>query len=157
MKIYVKQKGKKYNILLMDGTEVIKEQTATTIEGRDKIIWELTDIFNVLDVVMDEAKTTKKSFKYSPIPTIPVFDEEDAKFFFEEERSFVYARIVQAVKEGIKANVNSIRLFELNGTGVYITSQKENWKSGLQDALDYYIECEHYEKCSEVQDLMILL
>jgi hypothetical protein len=157
MKIYVKQKGKKYNIMLVDGQKIVREETVTGIEARDKVIWELTDIFNVLDVVMDELKTTKKEFKYSPIPTIPVFDEEDAKYFFEDEKSFVFARIVQAVGEGLKTNQKNIKLFELNGTGVYITSQKENWKSGLQSALDYFIESEQYEKCSHIQDMIILL
>ena len=121
MKIYVKQKGKKYNIMLVDGQEIVREETVTGIEARDKVIWELTDIFNVLDVVMDEPKKVKKEFKYSPIPSIPVFDEEDAKYFFEDEKSFVFARIVQAVEEGLKTNQKNIKLFELNGTGVYIT------------------------------------
>ena len=106
---------------------------------------------------MDEPKMTKKEFKYSPIPIIPVFDEEDAKYFFEDEKSFVFARIVQAVEEGLKTNQKNIKLFELNATGVYITSQKENWKSGLQSALDYFIESEQYEKCSHIQDMIILL
>ena len=73
--------------------------------------------------------------------------EEEADEFFEDNQDFVYSRILEAVEEGIRATRESIRLFELNGTGVYITSQKEEWKNGVHQALDYFVAVEQYDKC----------
>jgi hypothetical protein len=157
MTIYVKQKGKKFVVTLMDGTDTIKERVVTGIEARDKAVWEFTDMYNVSDVILDSQKSAKKTYKQSPIPTIPVFDEEEAVEFFEMNQEFVYNRIVQAIAEGVMFGFDSLRLFELNGTGVYITSKRANWKAGLLPALKYYENTEQYEKCSKVRDLILIL
>lgn len=153
MKIFVKQKGSKYVISLMDGADIVKESTVSNVNKRDEIVWEYASTYDVLDIVIQE-DSVQKEFKYSPIPSIPIHDEDEASDFFEENKSFVYNRIYEAVKEGCEFMDTSIRLFELNGTGVYITSQRKDWLSGLQDALEYYVEVENYEKCSEIQVLM---
>lgn len=157
MTIYVKQKGKKFVVTLMDGADTIKERIVTGVEARDKAVWEFTDNYNVSDVVLDNQKKTKKTAKQSPIPTIPVFDEEEAVDFFESNQDFVYNRIVQAIAEGVMFGIDTLRLFELNGTGVYITSKRTNWKAGLVPALKYFEDTEEYEKCSKVRDLMLIL
>lgn len=155
MKINVRQKGNRYTIILIDGTSILQETTVMSVEERDKLIWELTDTFNVIDIEVEDAKT--KKIKLSEAPTIPVFDEDDATEFFEENEEFVYSRILQAVEEGVKANLKVINLFELNGTGVHITSQRKDWKSGLQNALDYYLSKEDYEACTFVRELIAIL
>ena len=157
MTIYVKQKGKKFVVTLMDGADTIKERIVTGIEARDKAVWEFTDNYNVSDVVLASQKKTKKAAKQSPIPTIPVFDEEEAVDFFESNQDFVYNRIVQAVAEGVMFGIDTLRLFELNGTGVYITSKRTNWRAGLVPALKYFEDMEEYEKCSKVRDLMLIV
>ena len=157
MIIHVKQKGKKFTVTLMDGTNMIKEQIVTGVEARDQAVWELTDTYNVSDVVLDSKKKANKQYKQSPIPTIPVFDEEEADDFFEENQEFIYNRIVQAVAEGVMFGVDSLRLFELNGTGTYMTSNRVDWKSGLQPALKYFEITEQYEKCVRVRDLMLIV
>ena len=155
MKIHVRQKGNRYTITLIDETNILQETTVTTVEDRDKLIWELTDTFNVVDIEVEDAKSKKT--KLSEAPSIPVFDEEDATDFFEENEELVYSRILQAVDEGVKANLKVINLFELNGTGVHITSQRKDWKSGLQDALDYYLSKENYEACTQIRELIAIL
>ena len=51
-------------------------------------------------------------------------------------------------------NQETIRLFELNGTDVYITSNKEDWKNGVEQALEYYVQKEQYDKCIQARQLM---
>lgn len=155
MKIHVRQRGNRYTITLIDETNILQETTVTTVEERDKLIWELTDTFNIIDIEVEDTKSKKT--KLSEAPSIPVFDEEDATDFFEENEELVYSRILQAVNEGIKANLKVINLFELNGTGVHITSQRKDWKSGLQDALDYYLAKENYEACTQIRELIAIL
>lgn len=157
MTIYVKKKGKKFIVTLMDGTSVVKEQIVTGVEARDKAVWEFTDTYNVSDVVLGPEKAAKKSAKQSPIPTIPVFDESEAEEFFENNQEFIYNRIVQAVAEGMMFDKDSLRLFELNGTGAYMTSDRPYWKSGLEPALKYFEDTEQYEKCIKVRDLMLMI
>ena len=65
--------------------------------------------------------------------------------------------ILQAVEEGVQSKRDSIRLFELNGTGVYITSEKEEWKSGVQQAMDFFASVEDYAKCITARQLLTRL
>jgi len=51
-------------------------------------------------------------------------------------------------------NLKTIRLFELNGTGKYLTADRQDWKQGLQTALDYYLSKEMYLNCAKVRDLI---
>ena len=149
MKIVVTSSGKKtnkvYTIEVLDGGAIIHTEAADGIKKRDEVVWKLADLYGALDIEMIDAKPAE--FKFSEIPSIPVLEEEEADEFFEDNQDFVYSRILEAVEEGIRAARESIRLFELNGTGVYITSQKEEWKNGVHQALDYFVAVEQYDKC----------
>ena len=103
------------------------------------------------------AKGSEPDQKFSEIPSIPVLSEADAGAFFDLECGFVCKRILQAVGEGFRFKRSVIRLFELNGTGVYITSNKQDWKTGVQQALDYFITTEEYDKCIEARQLLLKL
>ena len=95
-----------------------------------------------------------KKFKYSEIPSIPVLDEDEAVDFFENKSEWVFDRIVQAVTEGLFMNTNEVRLFELNGSGAYMTAEKSGWGAGIKSALEYYIAIEAYEKCTPTKQLL---
>jgi len=47
-----------------------------------------------------------------------------------------------------------IKLCEVKNSGVYITVEKPEWKQSLDSALQYYIDTEEYEKCSEIKNLI---
>ena len=162
MKILVtpisKRSGKKFSVVVMDGNLVIDKGLANSIAERDIIIWRLAEIYNVIDIEIVDLKNDKTiESKFSVIPSIPVMVEEDADAYFEHNKELVYQRVVQAVSEGIKFKKDVIRVFELNGTGVYITSNKENWYDGLTQALSYYIDTEQYDKCAVIKELMAKL
>lgn len=61
---------------------------------------------------------------------------------------------VVAIKEGIAKNKKSINLFEVTNSDYYIELKKEQWKSSLEKALEYYIEKEEYDRCIECRDLI---
>lgn len=149
MKIVVTSTGKKNNrtftIEVLDGQAIIHTEAAEGVKKRDEVVWKLADLYGALDIEMIEAKPAE--FKFTEIPSIPVLEEAEADDFFEDNQEFVYARILQAVEEGIRAQRDSIRLFELNGTGVYITSEKGDWKNGVQQSLEYFVAIEQYDKC----------
>lgn len=159
MKILVtpinKKSGNKFSVVVMDGNLIIDKGLANSIAERDTIIWKLAEIYNVIDIEIVDLKNSKTvESKFSTIPSIPVIVEEDANEYFEHNKELVYQRVVQAVSEGIKFKKDVIRVFELNGTGVYITSNKDNWYEGLTQALGYYVETEQYNKCTVIKELM---
>lgn len=152
-------KGEMHQIDVMDGKRILHSQTATTIKQRDDIVWDLAEMYRVVDIdIKPQDKRSEKQmtqdFKYTEIPSIPVLSEEDAVEFFDIESDLVFNRIMKAVEEGLTMNLDSIRLFELNGTGLYLTSECPQWKDGLQRSLQYFLAKEDYLKCAEVRDLM---
>lgn len=166
MKIVVEQKKEKgknaYVINVMEGGDVIKTETAKSIKERDDLVFQLAESYNVDDIILKESEAKKRggkkkedAHKFSAIPSIPVIDEEEAEEFFENNNELLYDRILQAVKEGIEFDRDTIRLFELSGTGVYITSKRQDWTAGLLDAIDWYTQSdEQYEKCAVARDLI---
>lgn len=159
MKIVVLSGGsdpQSYSIQVIDEGKVLRTEKAEGLAERDKIVWWLADLYNTPDIELltDVPDTVDPDFKFSEIPSIPVLQEEDAILFFEQEQVLVYDRIIQAVSEGISTKRPFIRLFELNGTGVYITSQRASWASGLQQALEYFELKQEYEKCATIKRLL---
>jgi hypothetical protein len=160
----VKKRNKTlFVVKVLDGTNVLQEETAPTINKRDELIWSFAEQFNTTDIEIvnerDQANKEKrdkqsKKFRYSEIPSIPVLDMADAADFFDDHEDVVYNRVIIAVREGIESGKNVIRLFELNGSGVYLTSEKEDWKPGLENAMSYFEEIEEYEKCAVCRDLL---
>ena len=144
--------GKKYRVVLINNNSTIEDVVVTGIKSRDDLVWQWCDLYNTIDIIIHDDK--KSEFKYSEIPSIPVLEEADAEEFFEDNEEFVYNRVMQAVAEGIQTSASDIRMFELNGTGEYITSKRENWEAGLRSALAYYEEKEKYEACSIVSKLI---
>lgn len=145
------KKGKNFLIQVIDGANIIHSETAKGLQERDETVWKLADLYNALDI---EMVSVQEEFKFTEIPSIPVLEEEEVDEFFESNSDFVYVRILQAVEEGVRSGRDSIRLFELNGTGVYITSNKKDWKNGVQQALDYFITTEQYDRCIAARQLM---
>jgi len=158
MKIVVTKSATKkqfYVIAVVDSGNCIHKESVDGVAKRDEVVWKLADLYNALDIEIIEPSI--EEFKFSEIPVIPVLDEEEAVKYFEDNKDFVYDRILQAVKEGVHINRGEIRLFELNGTGVYMTSKKVHWKSGLEQALQHFIDIEAYEKCISIKQLITKL
>lgn len=164
----VKKRNKTvFVVKAVDGDQIVDEKTASTINKRDELIWGFAEQFNTTDITIVDpdrpvksrrrSGNSKENFKFSEIPSIPVLDMQDASEFFDEHEDIVYNRVIVAVKEGVESKRNVIRLFELNGTGVYITSDKIDWKPGVENAERFFREREEYEKCAVCRDLLKLL
>lgn len=159
MKIIVTtQQSGKHKVEVVENGTTFHTELVASIEQRDKVIWDLADLYNAIDIEIVtktvKPKPVKQDFMYSEIPSIPVLYDEEAQDYFDEEPEFVFERIVQAVSEGIKAEVDTIRLFELDGTSKYLTSNKQDWVGGLKQAIDYFLTVERYEDCRDAQNLI---
>ena len=69
-------------------------------------------------------------------------------------KEVVIEETVLAIKEGIKKNKKSTPIFEIAGSDYYVELEKSNWKPSLENALEYYLEKEDYNKCIECRDLI---
>jgi len=81
-------------------------------------------------------------YDYNAISTIP------------EIVQIVIDETILAIEEGIEKNKKSIFLFEIADTEFYIELKKDNWKSSLEKAIEYYVEKEDYNKCAECKKLL---
>ena len=71
-----------------------------------------------------------------------------------ELRDIIIEETVLAIKEGIKKKKKSTPIFEIAGSDYYVELEKNNWKPSLENALEYDIEREEYDKCVECRDLI---
>lgn len=69
-------------------------------------------------------------------------------------QNIVIEELVMAVKEGIKKKKKSVSLFEIYNSGMLVELERPKWKQSLENALEFFIEKEDYDKCIEIRDLI---
>ena len=83
---------------------------------------------------------------------IPSISLEDFKT--KSKKGIVYKSLVESVTEGIKDKSESVNIAEIKNHDVIISVPKEEWKAGLENAMNYYINTEEYEVCSKIKKLI---
>jgi len=81
---------------------------------------------------------------------IPILSPDDSTF----KKPQVYRSLVEGISEAIKNNTNKIKLCEVKNSNTYITVEKQEWKTSLDSALQFYINEEEYEQCSKIKNLI---
>ena len=71
-----------------------------------------------------------------------------------EVKEVVIEEVIVAVREAIKRKKSSIELFEVANSDYYLELKKDQFKSSLETALEYFIEKEEYDRCIECRDLI---
>ncbi len=83
------------------------------------------------------------------IPVI-LFNELELK----KKKPQVYKSLVEGITEAFEAKTDEIKLCEVKYANTYLTVHKDAWSGSLAKAMDYYIEKEEYEMCSQVKNLI---
>ena len=83
---------------------------------------------------------------------IPIISLED--FEAKAKKRQVYKSLVESVTEGVKLKLESVNIAEIKNHDVIISVPKTEWKGGLKNAMNYYIEREEYEECSKIKKLI---
>ena len=78
---------------------------------------------------------------------IPLISLED--FETKSKKRQVYKSLVQSISEGVEFKLESVNVAEIKNHDMIISVPKTEWKSGLENAMDYYIKKEEYEECSK--------
>ena len=83
---------------------------------------------------------------------IPIISLED--FETKSKKIIVLKSLVDNISIGVKSNLESVNIAEIKNYDVMITVPKTEWKAGLENAMDYYIEKEEYEECSKIKKII---
>ena len=83
------------------------------------------------------------------IPTISLED-----FEAKAKKPIMMKSLVLNIAEGIKDNLESVNIAEIKNHDVIISVSKDEWKAGLENAMNYYIKTEEYEECSKIKKLI---
>ena len=83
---------------------------------------------------------------------IPIISLED--FETKSKKPLMVKSLVVNIAEGIRNNLESVNIAEIKHHDVIINVPKTEWKSGLENAINYYIEREEYEECSKIKKLI---
>ena len=83
---------------------------------------------------------------------IPVISLED--FEAKAQKRKVYKSMVENITEGVELKLESVNVAEIENLDLMISVPKTEWKGGLKNAMDYYIEKEEYEECTKIKNLI---
>jgi len=86
------------------------------------------------------------------IRKIPIISLED--FEAKAKKPLMIKTLVASIAEGIEDNLESVNIAEIKHHDIIINVSKKEWKSGLEKAIEYYVEEEEYEQCSKIRDLI---
>ena len=83
---------------------------------------------------------------------IPIISLED--FEAKAKKPLMFKSLVTNIAEGIEDKLESVNIVEIKHHDLIITIPKSEWKSGLENAMEYYIKTEEYEECSRIKKLL---
>ena len=83
---------------------------------------------------------------------IPIISLED--FEAKAKKPIMMKSLVSNIAEGIESNLESVNIAEIKNQNLILSVPKTEWKSGLENAMDYYIEKEEYEECSKIKEII---
>ena len=83
---------------------------------------------------------------------IPIISLKD--FETKSKKRQVYKSLVQSIAEGVEQDLESVNVAEIKNHNVIISVPKDEWKVGLENAMNYYIKTEEYEECSKIKKLI---
>jgi hypothetical protein len=83
---------------------------------------------------------------------IPIISLED--FEAKAKKPTMMRSLVSNIAEGIEDNLESVNVAEIKNHDIILSVSKDEWKPGLEKAMEYYIEKEEYEECSKIKSLI---
>ena len=83
---------------------------------------------------------------------IPIISLED--FEAKAKKPLMMKTLVSNIAEGIKEDLESVNVAEIKNHDIILSVPKTEWKGGLKNAMEYYIEKEEYEECSKIKKLI---
>jgi len=83
---------------------------------------------------------------------IPIISLED--FETKAKKPLMMKTLVTNIADGIKDDIESVNIAEIKQTDIILSVSKDEWKGGLEKAMEYYIKTEEYEECTKIKKLI---
>ena len=83
---------------------------------------------------------------------IPIISLED--FEAKAKKPLMMKSLVSNIAKGIEYELESVNVAEIKNHDVIISVPKTEWKGGLENAMEYYIEKEEYEECLKIKKII---
>ena len=83
---------------------------------------------------------------------LPIISLED--FEAKAKKPTMMRSLVSNIAEGIEDELESVNIAEIKNHDIILSVPKTEWKGGLENAMNYYIEKEEYEECSKIKNLI---
>ena len=83
---------------------------------------------------------------------IPIISLKD--FETKAKKTIVMKSLVENITVGVDLDLESVNIAEIKNQNIFISVPKTEWKAGLENAMDYYIQKEEYEECSKIKKLI---
>jgi|TARA_R110000764_G_scaffold89170_1_gene170482 hypothetical protein len=83
---------------------------------------------------------------------IPIISLED--FETKAKKPLMMKTLVTNIADGIKDDLESVNIAEIKHTDIILSVSKDEWKGGLEKAMEYYIKTEEYEECTKIKKLI---
>ena len=83
---------------------------------------------------------------------IPIISLED--FEAKAKKPTMMRSLVSNIAEGIEGNLESVNVAEIKHTDIILSVSKDEWKPGLEKAMEYYITTEEYEECIKIKKII---
>jgi protein-arginine kinase activator protein McsA len=76
--------------------------------------------------------------------------------WIKQNRYIIFSEIVRYSSKMIEDDIKVIQAIIVSNSydNIVFITKKENIKNSLEKAMDYFLEIEEYEKCSEIRDLL---
>ncbi len=83
---------------------------------------------------------------------IPIISLED--FEAKAKKPTIMKSLVSNIAKGVEGNLESVNIAEIKNHDIILSVPKTEWKSGLENAMNYYIDKEEYIECSKIKKLI---
>ena len=83
---------------------------------------------------------------------IPIISLED--FETKAKKPLMMKTLVTNIADGIEDDLESVNIAEIKHTDIILSVSKDEWKGGLEKAMEYYIKTEEYEECTKIKKLI---
>lgn len=83
---------------------------------------------------------------------IPIISLED--FEAKAKKPIMVKSLVSNIAKGVDLDLESVNIAEIKNHDIIISIPKSEWRGGLENAMNYYIEKEEYEECSKIKNLI---
>lgn len=91
-------------------------------------------------------------------PTILHIDLKNQSVYswLKQNRYVIFSEIIRYSSKMIEDDIKVVQAIIISNSydNIVFILKKENIKNSLQKAMEYFLEIEEYEKCSEIRDLL---